>query len=567
MKHLQNVFRLGSVLLCFISGITQGQPLPKQTLVDAKAATTDPRLNVPMNFDADRMYLGEALEKISAQTGVMVAVPFNDPSSGIRITCHLKNVTLASFMDSVCSLVGYSKATWQITKEASQQRISYLLLPTDAWRTLPDHLNREADQAAAKLWNLFLKFSTMSPLERQANKNEFKQALLQDNDDIANSYLEDTPFKNQFWSRFGLVATELSAAQQEQLQQGATISIPINHLTKEHQDLISPYLGHPFTIKEGVRVDLPPPDTLVFYFSRQAGNQKRLMRDLYIGVTSGSEGDFTGSGTMAPMEIGLKLRLYNSWLLPGDLRNAAQETDLLSTLPQLPAESFWKRVPSFDLLLTEFADAQNASYIAIVPEDTSDSTTLSVGKPIKQCFEDLRLRTGLMHKWRNGVLLLNYPSWFYGDDGLYPYDIVKRLRENSRRRNDGRPLMLAEIADPIITLNDAQMKRLAKEFPQVEYNKTMRPIFVFYKKYPHTHSEDGMAVDLNMLSVMQQLKLIQSPAKLQEIDRVRIIEDLSHLQQDKRLYRMQYKSHRQTAWEDIGQFYILSSDPFASPGA
>ena len=172
-----------------------------------------------------------------------------------------------------------------------------------------------------------------------------------------------------------------------------------------------------------------------------------------------------------------------------------------------------------------------------------------------------------MHKWRNGVLLLNYPLWFYGDEAQYSYGVVKQLRESSRRRKDGRPLLLSDIADAVTTLTDAQMKRLAKEFPQIDYNQTKRPIFLLYKKYPAIHSSNGMAVDLNMLLMMKQLKLIPPITKSEEMERIRIVEDMTDGRENRRLYRMQFQTSRQKTWKDLGRFYILSADTVSSPDA
>ena len=162
-----------------------------------------------------------------------------------------------------------------------------------------------------------------------------------------------------------------------------------------------------------------------------------------------------------------------------------------------------------------------------------------------------------MHKWRTEILLFNYPTWFYGDDALYPYAVVKHLRESSRRRKDGRPLTLTEIADFVSTLTDPQMKRLAKEFPQVEDNKSKRPLFVFYKNYPGILSENGMTVSLNMLAMLKQLRIIKPLSNGEELERLRIIEDLTNSKETRRLYRVQFQARRPKTWIDAGRIYIF----------
>ena len=160
-----------------------------------------------------------------------------------------------------------------------------------------------------------------------------------------------------------------------------------------------------------------------------------------------------------------------------------------------------------------------------------------------------------MHKWRSGVLLFSYPQWFYGDEAQYPYSVVKQLRDSRRRHVDGEPLTVAEIADAVVTLNDAQMKRLAKEFPQVESNKHKRPLFAFYKKHPGLLAKEGILVDLNMLAMMQEAKLIPRLSQNESVERVRIAELLSDTP-DRREYALQVQRNHEEMWEGMGSFAI-----------
>ena len=102
-----NNFRLlfWGLLLMLHGGVVQGQMLPMHHLIDAETRASDARLDTNVNFDADRMCLGEVLEKVSVQTGVSVSIPAEDSNSGIPITCHLKNTPLSSVMNAIWSLV------------------------------------------------------------------------------------------------------------------------------------------------------------------------------------------------------------------------------------------------------------------------------------------------------------------------------------------------------------------------------------------------------------------------------------------------------------------------------
>jgi len=542
--------------------MAHGQTLPIQQIVDAKMRAVDTRLETSVTFDADRMYLGEALEKVSAQTGVSVSIPAEDPASGIPITCHVKNIPLADFMNSVWSLVSFPNATWQITVDLQQNMRRYQLLPTVASRALADRLSREAAQYSVDLVAVLLKMCNMTPKERQANAHQLAQAMLAENDDKVRYYVNDSKSADDYWAMIRAFATALTPDQQAQLLQGGTISLPLNSLDANTQATLRASIGHNYTESNGVRIEEPPPDTVRFSFGQHdIGNKydtdskQHLIRQLFIGV--GNAHSFVSGTYLGGMQLGLKNRVLGRWILPGDLLHAATEKQVLSTLPDLPAASLWQHVAPFDRLLTQLAAAQSVSYIGVAPEDPNNQVDLPFGKSVELCLEELRRSTGVMHKWRDGVLLFNYSVWFYGDEAQYPYAVVKQLRE-SKQRHIGTPLTLPEIADDVITLSLVQMKRLAKEFPQIKDNRIKRPIFVFYKKYPGTLSEEGLTADLNMVAMLKELKLMPPLLEKDALKKIRILEKaLPQARDDRRFYRLQFQTTQQKAWQEIDYLSIL----------
>lgn len=553
---MRNYIGLGCfiIILLFLSiELAMGQSIPDQQFLNVKAISSDPRLNIPITFDADRMYLGEVLEKVSVQTGVSISISPVDSSSGIPVSCHVKNLPLIDFMTSLWSLVGFSHATWQIISDADHAPPTYYFLPTVSSRGLASRLDLETQENTLKLARLFLQVAGMTPPERQVHIHRVAQTLLLSDDVIAAELMQNIPVMNNFWAQFRMFTTELSAEQLDQVIHGETISLPLSSLNSADQEMMRVFAGHSYSLSNGVRTEVFP-DTVRFSFTRYLGAKKHMMSNLCIGVGTG--GAFATCDFLASMEFGLALYIYEGWILPSDLRTRDLEKMALKALPAFSEESMWRHTPPFDLLLTQIAYAQDVPYISILPEHPDNGTVVSIGKSFEQCFVDLQTQAGLMHKWRNGVLLYNYPLWFYGDDAQYPYAVVKHLRESKKRRN-GTPLTLPDIADAVITLNDPQMKRLAKEFPQVENNKTMRPLFVFYKKYPGILNENGMAADLNMLALLKQLKLISSLAEKDAVQRMRIVEKHSQIADGRRVYRIQFQVNHQEAWQEAGNFSIF----------
>ena len=553
-----NNFRLlfWGLLLMLHGGVVQGQMLPMHHLIDAETRASDARLDTNVNFDADRMCLGEVLEKVSVQTGVSVSIPAEDSNSGIPITCHLKNTPLSSVMNAIWSLVSFSKATWQITSEAQSKERSYQLLPTPSSSALAERLTRETDHLTANLIALMLKMQSMTPKERQANVHQLAQAMLRDNDAIAKTYVEESPASAHFWSSIGVFTTVLTPDQQLQVLKGQTVSVPLSPLEAGTQAILLASATHYYSTADGIRTENEPPDTVRFSCNQYAfGNKKHMIKDICIGVGNGTH--FTSSNLLGSIEKGLTALVDEGWILPGDLRHHETEKHNVSALPYLPESALWQHVAPFDLLLTQLADAQKVSYIAVVPDDANNQIQVSVGKSAGQCLDDLRNEASLLHKWRDGILLFNYPVWFYGDDALYPYAVVKHLQK-SKQRNAGSPLTIPDISDAVTTLTDIQMKRLAKDFPQVYDNENNRSIFVFYKKYPRILSEEGMAVDLNMFALLKELKLMPPSAEKDALARIRIVERAHpQINDGRRLYRIQIQMAQQKEWRQVGDVSIL----------
>ena len=562
---LWSIAAFGLTLFSLANGAVWGQSLPAPDVLNARARALDPRLEAPVNLDADRMCLGEVLEKLSAQTGVSVSMPATDPSSGTPITCHVKNLALAEFMNSLWSLVGFSKATWRITTDGQHHPRTYSLIPTPSARALPERLTSEADKATQNLFDLFSKISKMTPKERQAYVHPLAEAMLMESDDRAKSFLQDSPLMNDGWARFGMIETELSAEQQEQLKQGVPINIPLNRLTPAHQELMRAFVVHSYADKDGVRTELPPPDQATFHMSRAAGPLKTVMRDVYIGVSS-KEGGGGETGYLGVMAFGLKRNLADGWILPGDAKTLAKETEIINVLPNINAGSPWEHVPELDQLLTQVAEAQNVSSIAILPDDIHNVTLPQAGQPMKQFFEILQRNVGLIHKWRNGVLLSNYQLWFYGDDGLVPYSVVKQLRDsNARMQKEHLPLFSAT-ANAFVPLSDVQAKRLIDVFPAVARNQRLQTIFLLYKKYPGILTEGGQSVDLNMLNLMTQWKLIPS-VQSEDIESVRIIEEGVTPLSKQHLYKLQFRPLHQKEWKNLARFQIITPPPVVNPAS
>lgn len=570
MKSLRGLFCLGLVLATGYGGGAQGQGVGAGEGIDAQTRAADARLKQPVTFDADRMYLGEVLEKVSALTGVSVSLPAEDLGSGIPITCHVKNLPLADFMNGLWSLVGYPQAAWQIILDAHQKVRSYKFLPTPASRSLSLRLLQETDHYAMDLTALLVKMSSMTLEQRRAHLPEMVRAMMLEDDTIPMLYVSDA----RYWALLHAYETLLTPEQKELVRKGETISVPFSKLDAAGQEQLRAPAGNNRSINVGAPgEEANVPDTIRFSWTNYSlDHRKRLVRDLTIGV--GNTRSFLSRTYMAGLEEHALNQTYKEWILPGELDHAEAEKQVVSVLPDapkipkeqpegvfIPAPPQTRPSVPFTSFMQVVAEGQSASYIAIVPDTMDSSMVIPGGKTGRQCLDELWARGRLMHKWHDNVLLLNYPLWFAGDDAQYPYAVVKQLRER-KRSHAGKPITFQELAGDSAALSNVQIRRLLKEFPQLDAAMVNRPILGFYRKYPGILSEAGMATTPEMIAALKEARLMPALLENDTLEKLRILE-ASPAQPNvgKSLYSVQFQTVQRKEWRELINLSLLPDTP------
>jgi hypothetical protein len=183
-----------------------------------------------------------------------------------------------------------------------------------------------------------------------------------------------------------------------------------------------------------------------------------------------------------------------------------------------------------------------------------------------------------MHKWRDGILLVSYPAWFYGDDGAIPYETTKRLRASARKQNG--LLTLEDIAGPITTLSAVQRKRLSVEFPPIGTPgdfpampsrpmpfsvRPMADISAFYMRYPQALNE-AVPVDAEMQAFLQKSGLwVRGLQPDEHVVSVHIIDEGDRTGPDaQRIYVLQFA----TSWPrmmESARFNVRRIEPKPHP--
>jgi hypothetical protein len=557
------------LLLSLLTSVLAQNPASKSP-IDAKMRQSDERLNAPVTFSADRIYLGELLEALSAKTGVTLSMDNTDSFSGILVACDLKQIPLADVMNSLWSLIGSKSGVWEWKADTHQTPTCYSLQPTLNARKLGERLHQAMQASFEAQIELMIQRAFMPPEERKATVDRFAESL--DMDDLmhAKQYARVIDLE-PMWAVVRLFANALSPDQRTQVLRGVKIDIPFSSLSPE--DL------HTAQQRYDWNPTLPPADTFHFCVARFKSDFTATVLQFDLQFEGEKRFGVEGSFFMTTMTDRLQ-HLYEDWILPGDLRTMDADTRPITALAAVHPEAIWNRAPLLDRTIAQLAATEQVSFMAVVPEYYHDSMSGPLGKTPTQYFTELWTTPELMHKWRENILLVTDPKWFYGDEAQYPYGTVKRLRASLQKQNG--LLSLEDIVEPITTLSTEQMDYLTEEFPfsgirKVELTgasrrvveplpQAMLSLCALYRRYPKVWSKQGLRIDLKMQALLHDSKLW--PTWLQageEVTALRIVDSPNPASADlHQTYTLQATTSRQK-WRDVASFSIVRIAPKIQP--
>jgi len=130
--------------------------------------------------------------------------------------------------------------------------------------------------------------------------------------------------------------------------------------------------------------------------------------------------------------------------------------------------------------------------MAVIPNGDELPQPQNYGNTLQEVLESWKESYFLMSKWRNGVLLLHYPDWFYGDDAQVAYTQIQDLRQSAEKNRGFLPIPL--IANTFTKLNTSQLWRLGAEFPVLPV-AAQSPLFKLLQEQPSLLSETGVTLN------------------------------------------------------------------------
>ncbi|MCX6379260.1 MAG: hypothetical protein NT023_07240 [Armatimonadetes bacterium] len=480
--------------LLSVALVAQGQSLTPDDIAK------DSRLSTPITLAAPRIYLYELLAAITKETGVKVSVDPLDAISGIPLSVSLNKVPLSDVMSGLWSALGYRGATldWRLT--AVDGVTTYRLASNRVYRALPDRLNRAMLEALEAQSNVTIDIAYMTPEQRQSEATRLSKVLLEENNQIAKIYLQDIPPANQFWAEVRLFAQMVPQERRQAVLRGETVSIPFEKLSKEWQSFIRESQDKISEEKpDGTLVALPSPTpTLLRYAMLQAGKNKKNCTTLMMEVET--KNGVSRLGLFGMMDRGLIRRGYANWILSGDTKASPLAKQIVEKPTGRTAKA---SSPQLDIIhkLIDIASAAPISYLGVVPDEAQPLQNSPYGQSVQKFLEVFReYPYYLMSKWRNGLLLLNYPYWFYGDEAQFNYQSLQKLRMMADKREGY--LSLAEIVQTLSQFTKPQLERLAEEFPVLQAVMNW-DVFTVLKGQPDIFTDRGIPIDASSFATLQ----------------------------------------------------------------
>jgi len=396
---LYSIQRFAAVLgmLLLLLTTASGQTPASNSPIDAKMRQTDERLNAPVTFSADRIYLGELLEALSAKTGVALSMDNNDNFSGILIACDLEQTPLADVMNSLWSLVSSKSGVWEWRADALHAPVRYSLRPTQEAHQEAGRLNKARQEVFEALSELTIRMSALSSEERKAGREKITADMSTDAPELSNIPLASQPATGNYWAGIRLFAALLPLEKRNQVLRGETITIPFSSLSEKDRQMaatLEEYGSHNYV--DGILQDSHQlPDAIRFHTHSGSG-------DTYFVISLGWKNSFGGRTYFGTRTSAGLPHISADWMLPGDLSTLKADETPLTKQVLFKADTFWKKAPSLDQKIAQFAATADVSFLAVVPEGNLLPMPVSFDRTSILSFDEAWPGArNLMHKWRH----------------------------------------------------------------------------------------------------------------------------------------------------------------------
>ncbi len=439
--------------------------------IDSDMRKEDSRLNKVVTISARRIYIGDLLELLTKQTSVALSAGRRDGSENAQIFINVRNIRLGDCLDGIWSLLSYKRAEYRWERTGEPGKYEYHLLRPVGAQKLAERLRSLAQTLFEQHAERMLAAAEASPHERETIVRTMVGNIFGADESLTNGLLAS----ERCWSGLATFSETLSRDDQLRVLRGQEerLRVPLSKLSeKGHEFVLSVWKGfNGFSIKaDGTRIPLPEPEWVQFKVNR--GLTEEISPSLYIDIQN--IGGYAYLGGM-PLKKAVRKRVREMWFLPDDHPEGDDMERKISA--EIKNETVPEQSRALEVRLKQLADYTPLPIIARLPHDAVHDPGSPLAATLRTYVANLQEQPPrFLVKWRNGILLADYPSWFHDEDYLVPLQIVKQLRK-SASEHDGY-LTMVDILEAAQILSPAQLRRLGDEFPAMFGVAELREILV-----------------------------------------------------------------------------------------
>ncbi|NLH97935.1 MAG: hypothetical protein GX446_00425 [Chthonomonadales bacterium] len=408
-RELMVSSRLGRICVATL-GILCGTA--SSALGDPPDLSRDIRLHRHVTLTGEGLYLAEVASALSRQTGVSVVADESSGASDARLLIRVTQLPAWQVMEALSSVFSYKHAPWQWEVKMGTVP-AYRLVQSRSAQELPSRLERAAQDEFERMTEEAIASSPWTLEERE------RRMSMQD------------PMTVQERATWGLQLFAECLTQEDRLAVIRGHSRPTIKVTDlpgwGRRFVEDMYRGHDAKRKlpDGSFEPVPRPEWIRFAADR-LGN--KATRSLYIDVDG--LGGYAYSGGV-PLQRRFNELHLDMWLLDGDARSHKGAEARI--IPERKPNYVTRSLTGLARRCAEISEHGDIPLIARVPRVRSflDAGSGPVGRVLGPYLSDLRDTYQAAHKWRHGILLVTYSSWFCQPEEVArpPWSQVKAIRE------------------------------------------------------------------------------------------------------------------------------------------
>jgi hypothetical protein len=502
--------------MCALASV---QALVSADSLGAAQLRTDARLERRLSIAEPRIYIGDLLRRLSKETGIDIAADENDGASDIEIAAFLNQAPIGEVMNSVWSLVSYKGAIWHWARTGDAGTFKYVLTRPSSARTYSQRLQREIQDDFEKQASVMLEAAKLSPEERKKCVSRMTESMFQDDDEVAKSLLSS----GRLWNGLSTFGDSLSPDQKLAVLRGKeSIRIPVGQLSEQGRAFVhSTWADSNSTMRlqDGSTKPVPEPAFVMFESSRGG---KQIEPTLYIHLEGiGGYGYLGGT----PMHNGLRKILLKRWIMSDDgLGNPSEQIEVSKASGSgEPVKGHF-----LERRFGELAKSVPFSILARLPafqdDDPGRLANGNVGEILRRLSEDPFC---LDHKWRSGMLLISYPTWFLDETKTVPLVIAREIKR--REVNGGGLLTADDLFWAATKLSSEQLQSLSRELQELGHVAFWHDLFAFCGHSKGAASrirlKSGLGLTEQLVAMLQPNEYMKSALENEDAVSIRLTQE------------------------------------------